>query len=100
MEALSRQAPKSPQQFTLIFSKQAVGIVLNNGNGAAGGACQDGIHLAADPGVMDGQNGAGAGGDGAFQQAFVQVQGIGADIYKYRAGAADDKGINGGSERE
>ena len=66
----------------------------------AAGDLQDGIHLTGHAGVMHRHNGLGERGNEILDLRFVQVERVGSDIRKYRAHAAQDKGINRGDKGE
>ena len=65
-------------------------VFLGNGH--------DHIHLAGDPGVVDGDNDLGPGGDRRLDLGFINVQGVGADVHKTDGGAAQGEGVGGGDE--
>ena len=64
------------------------------------GQVEDRVHLAADAGVVNGDNGPGARGDQALKLALVQVQRVRPDVDEHGLGAAQDEGVGGGHEGE
>ncbi len=64
------------------------------------GDFQDAVHLAADPGIMNDQDGFGARGDQALQLFFIQVQGVWAYVDEDWPSAAEHESIYGGDKGE
>ena len=64
----------------------------------AAGDLEDGLHVGGDAGVVDGDDGAGAFGDRFFDQALVDVEGVGADVDETDARPAQGEGVGGGDE--
>ena len=76
----------------------AVGCVLDHQEVLFAGERHDRVHLAAHAGVVDRDDGFGFVGDGGFNQGFVEIEGIEADVDEHRHSAADGEGIGGGDE--
>ena len=60
----------------------------------------DGIHFAADACIMHGNDGACLFGNGVFNQLFVDVHCVGADVHEHALGSAHGKCVCGGDECE
>ncbi len=88
VKALGGHSAEGAQVFAFVLAKQAVGVIFDDGDAVATGDGADRIHLTADPGVMNADDGARARGNESLQLGLIQVEGIGANVDKYRPGAA------------
>jgi len=95
VETLRGERTEGPEPASAVFPKQAVGIVLDNGDAVLMGKSNDGIHLAAHAGVMHRNDGSGARGNEVRKEAFVEVKGVSSSIAEYGPRAAQHKGVDG-----
>jgi len=64
------------------------------------GYVHNALHIATHSGIMHRHDDPGARRDGGFDEVFVNIHGVGADVNKDRQGAAQHKGVDGGDEGE
>src|SRR5207237_5099810 len=83
-----------------IVERCAVGVggVFDNGEVVLFGNRHDRVHVGDLPGEMDGDDGAGAGGNGRFDRARVDVEGFEVDVGEDRDGVGFDDGGRGGEK--
>ena len=96
---MARQ-PKVPEVPAPVSAEQAVRVVLDDRDAAARRDREDGVHLAADAGVVHGHDGPGARRDETLELALVQVQRVGADVGEDGPGAAQHEGVDRRDEGE
>ena len=75
-------------------------VVLHHGHPVAPRDLQNSVHLTAHARVVDRKDGLSALGDEPLQLCLVQVEGIGADVYKHGMRAPQHERIDGGDESE
>ncbi len=100
VKALGRQVAQGAEQATPVLAKEPVGIIFDHGEAVTSGQHQNGIHLAADTGVVHGHNGPGAARDLGFEQALVEVEGVRANVNKDGPGPAQHKRIGRRDKRK
>ena len=60
--------------------------------------CEQGLHLAADAGVVYRHDGSRALRQGLFDKGFVEVERVRPDVYEHRRGATEHEGVGRGDE--
>ena len=100
MKAHGAERAEAPQRTPAVAGEESLRRILDHQQPVTAGNVEDRIHLAADAGVMHRHDRPGARRDRRFDQRFVEVGGIGADVDKYRGGAAEDERIGRRDERE
>ena len=99
-EAGAADGGQAARALAVTGGAKALGAVLDDRQAMAGSNGVDGFHVGALAVQADRDDGAGARRDGRFQQAGVQVAGVGVDVDEDRCGAQQADGLGRGDEGE
>ena len=99
MEGVAAKVADGAQCPALIKGVDALCGVLYHLQVVAAGDVHDGVHLAADAGVVDDADDLCLIGDGGFDLRLVNVHGVRTNIHKHRHRPHQHKGIGGGDKR-
>ena len=87
------QATERAKMSIFVFSEQALGVVLDQRNGAIAGKIENCIQLAANASIMYCHDGSGALRDVSFDLCLIDVQRVGPDINKNRFCSTQNKRV-------
>ena len=100
VEAVGPQRADRAERLALVEGVDPLGRVLQHLQAVPGGDGHDVVHRAADPRVMDREDGPRPRRDGSLDGVLVDVQRVRADVHEDRPGPEADDGVGGGDERE
>src|SRR6266850_1619163 len=100
VKAQGSQATQGTQRPAPISAEQTVRVIFDHRHAVPLGNIENGVHLAADAGVMNDHNGPGTRRDETFQMRLIKIKRVRPDVYKDGPSTAQDESINGGNERE
>ena len=81
IKAEAREVAEGAHGFAFVFRAVRLGGVFHHGETVPPGEGEDGIQVKGVAVKVDGQDGLGARGDGAFHEARVEVHGSGLDVH-------------------
>ena len=93
MKTEAAEVTHAAQRPAFVGGTNALGRILHNHKSMAAGDVQDGIHLAANAGIMHRNDNLGLVCDGVFDQFLVDVIGVRADIHEDQPGPTHHEGI-------